>query len=261
MALSLSFPSKRPARRPPGPKGLPVLGSLLDLGHDVLGFLSGCARRYGDMTGFTLAGAGRPCSSPAVRASSRRCSSSSGEFREHLSFGGTSRRSSGRPFDERGRFLAASASARGARLQRRPPRTLRRGHGALRPGHAARLAAGPVPRPAARGDGPDPEDRREDAVRRRDGRRLAEIHDRFGEVLEEIAVRFHRPFRIPDAVPLPGNLRYRRGVARIDRLVARILDERRRNPGDRGDLLSMLLAARDRQGQPMGARQIPATKP
>jgi cytochrome P450 len=51
-------------------------------------------------------------------------------------------------------------------------------------------------------------------------------------------------------------VRYRRGVARLDRLVSRVLAERRAAPGDRGDLLSMLMAARDDDGKPMSDRQL-----
>ena len=256
MALSLSFPSKRPARRPPGPKGLPVLGSLLDLGHDVLGFLSGCARRYGDMTGFTLAGwpavlLAHPSLVEEVLVRHPENFAKHRFFWRHVTaiFGQGLLTSEG-DFWLHQRRLAAPAFS-GARLERYGEVMVRYAQAMLRdwqPGQSLDLqreAMGLTLKIVAKTlfDAETDDD-------------VAEIHDRFGEVLEEIAVRFHRPFRIPDAVPLPGNLRYRRGVARIDRLVARILDERRRNPGDRGDLLSMLLAARDRQGQPMGARQI-----
>jgi cytochrome P450 len=39
-------------------------------------------------------------------------------------------------------------------------------------------------------------------------------------------------------------------------VMARIVAERRAKPGDRGDFLSMLLSARDEQGEPMSERQI-----
>jgi len=85
---------------------------------------------------------------------------------------------------------------------------------------------------------------------------IDEIERSFDRVVREIAKRFRRPFRIPDAVPIPGNLRYRSGVARLDGLVTRVLGQRRAQPGDRGDLLSMLLAARDDDGRPMSDKQI-----
>jgi cytochrome P450 len=84
----------------------------------------------------------------------------------------------------------------------------------------------------------------------------AAIHDRFEDVLAEISARFRRPFRIPDAIPIPGNIRYRRGVARIDDLVSRIIAERRQSCGGHEDLLSTLMTARDEAGQPMSTRQI-----
>lgn len=53
---------------------------------------------------------------------------------------------------------------------------------------------------------------------------------------------------VPAHWPTPGNLRLRRAVYRLDRTVARIVGDRRRDPGDRGDVLSMLLTARDDDG-------------
>jgi cytochrome P450 len=64
-----------------------------------------------------------------------------------------------------------------------------------------------------------------------------------------------RLFRIPDGTT-PANIRYLRGVHRIDQLVTRIIQERRQHGGDRGDLLSMLIAARDDEGQSMTDRQL-----
>jgi len=65
-----------------------------------------------------------------------------------------------------------------------------------------------------------------------------------------------RPIFIPDGIPIPGNLRYRRALRRIDQLVARIITERRLSGEDRGDLLSLLLLARHENGEPMNERQI-----
>ena len=44
-----------PGPRPPGPPGLPLLGNLLDFGRDPLGFLTDCARRYGDVVRYRAA--------------------------------------------------------------------------------------------------------------------------------------------------------------------------------------------------------------
>jgi cytochrome P450 len=48
-----------------------------------------------------------------------------------------------------------------------------------------------------------------------------------------------------DRLPIPPTIRFRRARARLDATIYRLIDERRRSPGDRGDLLSMLLLAQD----------------
>ncbi len=48
-----------------------------------------------------------------------------------------------------------------------------------------------------------------------------------------------------ERLPLPMVRRYQRAQATLDGLMYRIIDERRKNAADRGDLLSMLLLARD----------------
>jgi cytochrome P450 len=60
-----------------------------------------------------------------------------------------------------------------------------------------------------------------------------------------------------DWMPLPANVRFWHARARLDAIIYRIIDEHRRS-GDRGDLLSMLLAARDggADGAGMSIEQI-----
>src|SRR5262249_40983593 len=50
---------------------------------------------------------------------------------------------------------------------------------------------------------------------------------------------------LPDWVPTPGNRRMRRSVRRLDQVVYRVIEARRKSGGDRGDLLSILLDAQD----------------
>ena len=75
------------------------------------------------------------------------------------------------------------------------------------------------------------------------------------EVREDLATiielfpRFSLPlFGLIQKLPLPSNARFDRALARMDALVYRIIAERQRDPSDRGDLLSMLLLARDEEG-------------
>ena len=61
---------------------------------------------------------------------------------------------------------------------------------------------------------------------------------------------------LPPMIPSPQNLRYKRAVARLDDVVYRIIRDRRAEGGDRGDVLSMLLDARDEEGAAMTDRQV-----
>jgi cytochrome P450 len=61
---------------------------------------------------------------------------------------------------------------------------------------------------------------------------------------------------LPDRLPTPTNLRMRSARRRIDVVVQRIIDARRTAGDDRGDLLSMLLGARDEDGRGMTDQDV-----
>jgi cytochrome P450 len=61
---------------------------------------------------------------------------------------------------------------------------------------------------------------------------------------------------LPTWLPTPSELRRRKSIRDMDALVYRIIAERKASGTDTGDLLSMLVAARDEDGQPMDDRQI-----
>lgn len=66
--------------------------------------------------------------------------------------------------------------------------------------------------------------------------------------LEHIMHKIQTPWTLPESVPTPGNVRMRRAVATLDRVVAEILAAKRAAPpAEARDLLDMLLAARDEQ--------------
>ena len=77
----------------------------------------------------------------------------------------------------------------------------------------------------------------------------AEIGDALTTTFELFNFGFFLPFseRL-SRLPLPGTLRFRKARARLDATIYRLIDERRRSGTDRGDLLSMLLMARDTEG-------------
>jgi cytochrome P450 len=64
-------------------------------------------------------------------------------------------------------------------------------------------------------------------------------------------------FPLPGIVPTPKNLRFRAALRALDRVVLSLIAERRRDGADRGDLLSMLLAARDEEtGEGLSDQQL-----
>jgi cytochrome P450 len=243
-------------RCPPGPRGRFLFGNLPDFAHDILGFLTSCAHEYGDVTHLRL---GRydayllnhPDLIDEVLRKQRENFIKHRFFWRHVTaIFGTGLLTSEGEFWLRQRRLAAPAF--------HPDRIA--AYGGVMVGYSDRLVDG-----------------------WRDGE-VRNVHDdmmrvtmeivsktlfdadvetdvdelgrAFEIVLREIATRFRRPFKIPDWIPTPGNLRYRRGVRRLEGLVFRILAERRADPRDRGDLLSMLMAARDDDGNAMSDGQL-----
>src|SRR5215470_2303182 len=76
------------------------------------------------------------------------------------------------------------------------------------------------------------------------------------DVLLKIAANFGRTVLIPLWLPTPRNLRAKRGVRRLERVIYRIIAERRAHGRDSGDLLSTLLEVRDEDGSRMSDRQL-----
>jgi cytochrome P450 len=73
------------------------------------------------------------------------------------------------------------------------------------------------------------------------GAALTEVMELFGYLM--------LPFsELLEKLPLPPRRRFERARARLDAVIYRIIDERRRDGADRGDLLSMLLFAVDEEG-------------
>jgi cytochrome P450 len=62
--------------------------------------------------------------------------------------------------------------------------------------------------------------------------------------------------RLPFQVPKPGEFKLNKAVDALDRLIYAIVGERRNEAADRGDLLSMLLAAQDEDGSTMNDQQL-----
>jgi cytochrome P450 len=76
------------------------------------------------------------------------------------------------------------------------------------------------------------------------------------ELLLEFGANFRRTIFVPHWLPTPTNIRLEFAVRKIEKVLYRIIAERRASGRDTGDLLSMLLAAQDEDGSRMTDRQL-----
>jgi cytochrome P450 len=88
------------------------------------------------------------------------------------------------------------------------------------------------------------------------GAETTAIRDAMAEALEAFEIATLPFFEIFDRLPVPWMRRLRRARATLDSVVYRIIAERRADGADRGDLLSMLLMARDTDGSGMSDTQL-----
>lgn len=84
--------------------------------------------------------------------------------------------------------------------------------------------------------------------------------DHIGQTLSEIVKPFASQATLKwiadNRLPTPGHYRYFNAVREIDKIVYRIIAERRASGSDEGDLLSMLLQAQDEDGSQMSDAQL-----
>jgi cytochrome P450 len=73
----------------------------------------------------------------------------------------------------------------------------------------------------------------------------AAIGDAITVALHEVDDRFNRLILLPNWAPTASNRAMKDAVAKLDAIIQRFIDDRRASGEDKGDLLSMLLMARD----------------
>ena len=91
-----------------------------------------------------------------------------------------------------------------------------------------------------------------------------DLSDSAGAVSKALAVVLHHiidrttsPWDPPERIPVPSNRRFVKARAALDEVVWSVINERRRSGEDAGDLLSMLMKARDEEtGESMTDRQL-----
>jgi len=89
-----------------------------------------------------------------------------------------------------------------------------------------------------------------------DVERDAQDIDKSMELLLEIGADFRRTLFVPQWLPTPTNIRVERAIRQIEKVLYRMIAEKRASGRDAGDLLSMLLAAQDEDGSRMTDKQL-----
>ena len=241
---------------PPGPKGHLLAGSLPEFRHDVLGFLAACARTYGDIVSIRLPRRRLVLVShpelieEVLTAHARRTTK-------------TALLNMLRPVLGDGLLLSEGDSWLRQRRLIQPAFHRQRiaAYGDVMAGYAER----------AMQDWKDGQTRDVHADMMAITQAIvaktlfdADVSDAAWDVghalhvlMQDFSRRRTRLFELPAFVPTPARRRSRAAVARLDRIVYGIIAARRASGEDRGDLLSILLAARDADdGSHMTDRQV-----
>jgi cytochrome P450 len=242
--------------RPPGPKGHPLSGNLFDYTRDYLGFLTRCAREYGDVVRLRFVNVpvyllNHPDHVEYVLVQNNRNFIKSKGVRHSLGFLGGGLLTSEGSFWRRQRRLAQPAFHR-ERID---------AYGGVMVECAERAISG--------WKGSETRDVHEDMARLAldvvaktlFGTLLTVEFEEVGAALETITQRFTGRggvlFHIPEKVPTPANLRFRRAIQLLDGIIYKIIEGRRAGGERDGNLLSMLLEARDEEtGESMSDRQL-----
>ncbi len=240
---------------PPGPKGHFLLGSLPDLGKDLLGFFTSCARDYGDIVSFRLANRqayliSHPTDIETVMTQPTGFVKHSFFWRHvRAIFGNGLLTSTGSLWLQERKVIKPAFHK--DRLD---------GYGQTMTSLTAE-AVGAWPK----GTTIDIHEEMMKLTANIVATTLfgADVHQDLDEVgraldqaLREIRGRIRRPIVIPDAIPLPSNLRYKRAVAKLDDLVRSIMDQHDKKKETRDDLLTLLREARDVEGHRLPYQQI-----
>jgi cytochrome P450 len=232
---------------PPGPKGTPFIGSLRRMQRDPLVFLRHVAAEYGDIAHFRLGGfhaflLSDPGDIEDVLVTHHRRFTKGRALQRARRMLGNGLLTSEGEFHRRQRRLAQPAFHR--------PRVAAYGE------VMTRLAIRFCERQRA-GETIDIAREMNQLTLAIVGRTLfgadvesqaAEVREALTAVLEMFDVSVSPLASLLERLPLPRMRRFRAALTRLDRIVYGIIDARRREGGDRGDLLSMLLLAHDEEG-------------
>lgn len=240
---------------PPGPRALPVLGSVYYYAKDPLGFLQRCVREYGDVVYVEFLGQPtytlqRPEDIEHVLVSRH----------PHYTKDRVQRRILG------GRLLGNGLLTSEGESWLRQRRLMQPAFHRQRLAAYSRVMVEHARRQLASWKDGEVRDTYADMTRLTLGIVIQSLFDLelegeagvVGPALGQVMEHFTKlqSLVLPDWVPTPSALRYRAAVARLDAFVSGLVRRRREAGGDTGDLLSLLLEARYEDGSGMSDAQI-----
>lgn len=240
----------------PGPKGLPVIGNMLDIAKDPVGYLETCARTYGGVTSLKLG------VYPALLLDDpdlieQVIVKEHEKFIKHQVFWRQLRALLGK-----GLFMSEQEAWQRERRFAAPAFATR----SLQD-YAPTLVAEAEKWIANWQDGQEVDIHREmlslgvtlaarSLLNADVSDNLPKITQSVGWIMDEITARYSRPMLIPDSVPLPGHVRYLKGIKALDELIYSIIADQRAGRAEPRGLIAQLMGARDENGQPMSDIQL-----
>jgi cytochrome P450 len=246
---------------PPGPRGRPLVGSLPDLRRDRLGFLTRTALQYGDVVQYRIASfhlvqVSHPDGIQRIlQENHRNYTKDSPTLREFRRVLGNGLFTSEGAFWLRQRRLMQPAFHR-QRIAALGEMMVNAAQSMLQGWQSASLNGQPM----------DVSQEMmaltlEIACRALFSANIQphvqEIGRAVTEIVEEVVFRFDHPFYPSPPFPTPRNRRYQAALQTLDRIAYELIQQRRRQPVEGGDLLSLLMEMRDEDtGQGMTDQEL-----
>ena len=240
--------------RPPGPRGLPLLGNTLQFGRHTFEFLQRCRREYGDVVYFEVLGR------PFYQLNHP-------DHIHHVLVENNTNYTKGAFLTEQfGEFIGKGLLLNEGDHWRRQRRLVQPAFHPERIEIYAEMMADYAERLLATWEPGQSREVQADMTRLTlevvasalldvDIREESpELRRAFVDITEEVRKRTARPISLPRWMPTPRNRRYRRALDRLDEIVYDIIDRRRAEPGD--GVVSMLIEAGRESNESFDDKQL-----